>query len=253
MKYSFSGSGNSIIVSADTESGDFPIDNQAYTGASAALGNNRIYLREYGIDKQNFAFYEIFEIDGVAPVDLEDAFDKILILIANFNGGGTAPNAILLTGTTEGNPVTGEIQLSSPISKGNFFSETVNYLASIFVYPNLLSLSIYDYFTEKQTSVTLNENRLAIDVPLEGAVGLSGLQDFTANIGDLDYIQKKYVDERGSILNTTTSVLNLSDLNTLYPNAKDGFSVVAPNVIGGGKYYIKAGEGWVYQQILAVV
>lgn len=38
-----------------------------------------------------------------------------------------------------------------------------------------------------------------------------------------------------------------------YPNAKDGFSVIAPNVVGGEKYYIKAGAGWVYQQILAVV
>lgn len=64
---------------------------------------------------------------------------------------------------------------------------------------------------------------------------------------------ENYVNERGSVLNTTTAVLSASDLNTAYPNAKDGFSVICPNVIGGGKYYIKAGAGWVYQQILAVV
>ena len=51
----------------------------------------------------------------------------------------------------------------------------------------------------------------------------------------------------------TIATLSESDLNTAYPNAKDGFSVIAPNVIGGGKLYIKAGAGWVYQQILAVV
>ena len=73
------------------------------------------------------------------------------------------------------------------------------------------------------------------------------------NITDLDYTQKKNIDERGSVFNATTSVLSASDLNTAYPNAKDGFSVIAPNVIGGGKYYIKAVAGWVYQQILAVV
>ena len=109
MTYSFTGSGTSIIVTADTESGNFPIDNQSYSGASAILANDRIYLREYGMDKQNFAFFEISTIDGVAPTDLEDAFEKLLVLIANFNGGGTAPY-IPLSGTTEGNPVSGDIE-----------------------------------------------------------------------------------------------------------------------------------------------
>ena len=91
MTYSFTGSGTSIIVTADTESGNFTIDNQSYSGASAIIANDRIYLREYGMDKQNFAFHEISTIDSVAPTDLEDAFEKLLLLIANFNGGGTAP------------------------------------------------------------------------------------------------------------------------------------------------------------------
>lgn len=83
--------------------------------------------------------------------------------------------------------------------------------------------------------------------------GMTGIYDYSSNITDLDYTQKKYVDERGSVFNATTATLSASDLNTAYPNAKDGFSVIAPNVVGGGKLYIKAGAGWVYQQILAVV
>ena len=108
MTYSFTGSGTSIIVTADTESGNFTIDNQSYSGASAIIANDRIYLREYGMDKQNFAFFEISTIDGVAPTDLEDAFDKLLVLIANFNGGGTAPYKVytaLLTQSGTNAPV----------------------------------------------------------------------------------------------------------------------------------------------------
>lgn len=65
--------------------------------------------------------------------------------------------------------------------------------------------------------------------------------------------KKKYVDERGSIVNLITSILSESDLNTTYPNVKDGFQVLCPNVIGGAKLYIKVGIGWQYQQMLTVV
>lgn len=90
MKYNFSVSGNALVVSNSDELGRFPIETNSYTNCSAILANNKIYLRENGIDKQNFSFHEIFTVDGNDPIYIEDAFYSILTLIstASFNGSG---------------------------------------------------------------------------------------------------------------------------------------------------------------------
>lgn len=147
-KYNINASGNQLIIEQLVTLGDFNPSITSFKSPSIKLTTDKIKFYESGIYAMALSFVQINEIDGVAPTDLEDAADKITALIANFNGGGTAPYATL---------------------------------------------------------------------------------------------------------NPTTSVLNASDLNTQYPDATTGFTVIAPNVIGGGKLYIKGGTSWYYQQILLVV
>ena len=161
---------------------------------------------------------------------------------------------IPLAGTEVGSPVTGDIEFLRDnnfknIFDGDLFGDFRK--VSFEDDSNILSLSVSS--NPNLGKIFISPNGIFISSNDITSKGIEGNEDYSANITELSFVQKKYVDERGSVFNATTATLSASDLNTAYPNAKDGFSVIAPNVIGGGKYYIKAGAGWVYQQILAVV
>lgn len=162
--------------------------------------------------------------------------------------------AIPITGTQVGNPVTGEIEMqeignnfwingaNSPDDKNSLiFSEGGVYLD----YTNTASSQNITLLVGAG-GVSINDNSL-------GSKGITSGIDYSPNITDLDYTQKIYVDERGAVSNATTVVLSASDLNTAYPNAKDGFRVFATDIIAGGKLYHKIGASWVSQEIALVV
>jgi hypothetical protein len=90
-KYNFDVSGSQLIVSLIPVESDVQPTSMSYLAPSFKIGNNKINAYEYGQPKQSFLFTEIGEIDGVAPTDLQDAFDKITTATANFSGGGSAP------------------------------------------------------------------------------------------------------------------------------------------------------------------
>lgn len=107
-KYSFTVSGSQLIVSLVPILDDVQPTSMSYLAPSFKIGVGKINAYEYGQPKQSFLFTEIGEIDGVAPTDLQDAFDKITALTANFNGGGTAPYKVytaLLTQSGTNAPV----------------------------------------------------------------------------------------------------------------------------------------------------
>ena len=157
---------------------------------------------------------------------------------------GASGDFVPLTGTEEGSPVTGDIELDAVNGSKKIigaYGSTIEYADDGRILINnsisggsnvVIGVGNFDF-----NEVLVSENDISEIDPTNKLI----------------YAQRSYVDARGSVFNATTSVLSASDLNTTYPNAKDGFSVIAPNVVGGGKYYIKAGAGWVYQQILAVV
>ena len=223
------------------------------------------------IDYTNLSFTQLIDkIEANRFFDLprmvREAFRRLLTRVEALEDAPTPSESFIpLSGTEVGSPVTGDIEISElvKIKNGNRFIRFTDELSveigsineTEYGYSGYVDGTINNYVgTEAQiASLQTNIGTTAYSSTNPIARGFSGLQDFTSNIQDLDYTQKKYVDERGSVFNATTSVLSASDLNTAYPNAKDGFSVIAPNVVGGGKYYIKAGAGWVYQQILAVV
>ena len=95
-------------------------------------------------------------------------------------------NAIPLSGTTVGNPVTGDIEIS-----GESSLRTDTY-TGVFISSNddLVRL------LRGETQIILdNEPYITVDAPYSSQ-GLHGTQDFTGNITDLDYTQKKYVDTK---------------------------------------------------------
>jgi len=107
-KYSFTVSGSQLIVSLVPVLDDVQPTSMSYLAPSFKIGVGKINAYEYGQPKQSFLFTEIGEIDGVAPTDLQDAFDKLTALAGNFNGGGTAPYKVytaLLTQTGTDAPV----------------------------------------------------------------------------------------------------------------------------------------------------
>ena len=253
-KYNFDVSGSQLIISLVPVLDDVQPTSMSYLAPSFKIGVGKINAYEYGQPKQSFLFTEIGEIDGVAPTDLQDAFDKLTTATANFNGGGAAPY-IPLAGTEVDNPVTGDIEITPYMGIGKIIAKNGTIESYLKVDYDLdggggALVYIRDGY---ESFLMYGQDRIRVQSDFPNFLGLSGSEDQTQKISDLDYVQKKYVDERGSVFNATTSVLSASDLNTAYPNAKDGFSVIAPNVVSGGKLYIKAGAGWVYQQILAVV
>lgn len=212
------------------------------------------------IDYTNLSFTQL--IDKIEtnrffdlPRMVREAFRRLLSRVeALEDAPAPTGNFIPLTGTEVGSPVTGDIEMQEYTK---LWWKNGDYLLSLENVDEYLYLQIYNpitgYFSKFIIDGDTNNFRIETNNP--NSVGLVSVEDFSERDPNnkLIYTQRSYVDARGSVFNATTSVLSASDLNTAYPNAKDGFSVIAPNVVGGGKYYIKAGAGWVYQQVLAVV
>lgn len=195
-------------------------------------------------------------INNFNPNDYKEDFEILLTEsdLISFGDGGSSDEFIPLTGTQVGSPVTGGIEFNE--FNNSMYIKGANYPDDTY------GIS----FTEGGISIGHNDTVLGFDsrtdFTSEGLIvkstnlvskGISSTTDFTTNITDLDYTQKKYVDERGAVSNATKVVLSASDLNTAYPNAKDGFRVFARDIIAGGMLYHKIGASWVSQAITLVV
>jgi hypothetical protein len=165
------------------------------------------------------AIGEIQKQDGSLYTEAEfDTFYRTNT--GNFNGGGTAPtgiesltgdsvdntdplnpiiNAIPLTGTTVGNPVTGDIEFQSAISR-KITSLTGGYIE--FVDDGTMNIN-------KDGGSNVNITGIDIAGFTNLDFGIRGFQDFTPNITDLDYPQKIYVDTHTQRTTATTGTVNI--------------------------------------------
>ena len=66
-----------------------PPREQTFNDLSLRMVDTIIYLYEAGQYASAVKFEQIGTIDGVAPTDLQDAFDKILAIIPASGGGGS--------------------------------------------------------------------------------------------------------------------------------------------------------------------
>ncbi|GGB83938.1 hypothetical protein GCM10007424_24930 [Flavobacterium suaedae] len=142
---------------------------------------------------------------------------------------GTASNVLLLSGTEAGKPITGDIEFENTLNgtkkiiakyedgyynnliKSIEFLDEDNFVLSnkdnnsgtevkLEFTPNDINFSAINSFGNS-TSVGiangegLYNSSVTISSSIPNSKGLSGNQDFTANITALDYVQKKYIDD----------------------------------------------------------
>ena len=106
---------------------------------------------------------------------------------------------IPLSGTAVGNPVTGDIEFASAISR-KIISEACAYIE--FVDDGTLNIN-------KEAGSNVNVAGIDIFGGGIGEFGIRGLYDYSSNITDLDYTQKIYVDGmRGKHISKTTTEIN---------------------------------------------
>ena len=171
-------------------------------------------------DANGRATWQTFSSSGVTQQALNDSIARLdstinaiptpLLTLTddslNISGGNTIELPYIpLSGTEVGKPVTGDIEvgaddyvsiIKSAGSDGGkelkigFFDDSGLFLQT--------KANGYD------GNVYISENRIQINSNSPTSVGLTSPTDFTANITDLDYTQKKYVDQR--ISDTATQI-----------------------------------------------
>ncbi len=112
MTYDFTSTTNLLVVTQRTESGLYSPQESTYARPSIVLGNDAIYLYDFGIYKTKFKLENIGLIDGVAPTTIADAFDKLKTLIGTSILGDFVP----ITGTVDGFEVSGAIAYDEAVT-----------------------------------------------------------------------------------------------------------------------------------------
>lgn len=87
-KWNFSVVGSSLIKSLDTSGLNVNPRSQSFMQPSVDMVLDKLTFKEGGQYKTSVLFSLIGTIDGDTPTDLQDAYDKLLALIATMSGGG---------------------------------------------------------------------------------------------------------------------------------------------------------------------
>lgn len=150
-------------------------------------------------------------------------------------------NAIPLSGTVSGSPVTGNIEVnngfslySNGVDSGSYSAYSLDDIVAI--------ISTNDGYTGYISSITLNPNYVSFSSTNPTSEGIVGIEDFTANITDLAYTQKKYVDSlviKGSF--DSGAVVAISTFTVTIPTQSDANYVVvteATNLLSAAVRYV---------------
>lgn len=115
---------------------------------------------------------------------------------------------IPLTGTDTNKPVTGDVLIKNGTNQ-TLLSSGYIYCSDPSDNGTIISNSSVKFLESNQgtadftkTGITTVEGEFVITCHKADARGLSGYYDYTKNIGDLDYVQKKYVDQKQSYATT---------------------------------------------------
>ena len=161
--------------------------------------------------------------EGGGAVDSVNGQTGVVVLDAEDVG------AIPITGTTAGNPITGNIQFSDGENDFEIYVTNVgenNYRGSLFFAGASIGLQTSDddfngsFFTTGFYAYYTSSNPLS--------VGISGAQDFTANITDLDYTQKKYVDTKAPL---TPRVQSVTSSATVTPTSTNDIVTITAQAV----------------------
>jgi len=126
---------------------------------------------------------------------LDKIYNELSVLYTNI-GSLLETGAIPLSGTVDGSPVTGDIQVYDGFAiktrdYDDLGNNQIQAFGDVVRVGHASDNSLADGFIG--VSVIGGIYAGSVDMPT-GSVGLRGVSDYTANITDLDYTQKKYVD-----------------------------------------------------------
>ncbi len=200
---------------------------------------------------------KLFPISTSIILDVNDNKLKTAIRYFYDNCGG-----IPLSGTTIGNPVTGDIDINEMVSIKNGF-RTIK-----FTDENSIALAVEDTVSTSRGSINLGLAAVGILVN-DGANqadlnfiteyfkytsdnpesrGFSGQQDYTANITDLDYTQKIYVGFRG------TATLSSGTVTVTTDKIKTGYKIyLSVNTPSGTQGFLSAPTGSIVDETEFVI
>ena len=91
-QWDFTASGGSLVKTLVDPSDFVAPRSKSYTAPKFDMAANKITIFEQGNYDSTILFHEFNEIGGVAPSDLQDAYDLLLALIPNATGGSSYDN-----------------------------------------------------------------------------------------------------------------------------------------------------------------
>lgn len=95
IKWNFTVQGSQLLKTATEGSGNTDsVRTETFASPTFNKVNSEIKISDAGVYKTAITLSQINEIGGVVPTDLDDALSKLLALVENFNGGGTAPDLV---------------------------------------------------------------------------------------------------------------------------------------------------------------
>ena len=209
MAYNFSMNSGKLIVTLDTESGKFSENINEYLQPNLVLGNDRVFLKEDGLFKQDFVFEAFGDIGGNTAENLVDAYNLLNALIIGISVN-SIENAIPLSGTTAGNPVTGDIEFLEDgfkkiYAKGNLGDN----ISEVIFEETQLKLLHKTVDGIIKSEILLKGSHVAIENNDPTSRGMTSESNYSENITDLDFTQKIYVDGlRGKHISKTTTEIN---------------------------------------------
>lgn len=148
-------------------------------------------------------------------------------------------NTIPLTGTSPGNPVTGEIQVSDYTDLGTLYATDGDFTGSLFLATQEATIGVKDSLGA-DSIITVIPGQVDVYCEDPTSRGLTGGgQDYTANIQSLDYVQKKYVDDVLKPYKVYTALLTQTGTGDPIPNVLENtLGAVTFAYSGVGEYSI---------------
>lgn len=177
MAYNFSTNSGKLIVTLDTESGKFSENINEYLQPNLVLGNDRVFLKEDGLFKQDFVFEAFGDIGGNTAENLVDAYNLLNALIIGISvnsttqykvytalltqSGTNAPVATVLENTLNGNVTfsfisTGIYEITIPVQ--------VNYNKVFILCPSSFRNKNAGVFSDVLIDLPITTNNFKINV-----------------------------------------------------------------------------------------
>ncbi len=226
--------------------------------ANQIVGVNTLDSNCYYQDKSG-STVQIFGINNqpneVVVLLSEPDFNSLLPISSSVIEGKTmlkylydkSQNAIPLSGTESGSPVTGNIEVnngfslySNGVDSGSYSGYNLDDIAAI--------INVFDNYNGNGSSFVVNPNYAFFSSTNPLSVGLTGIQDFTPNITNLDYTQKIYVGFRG------TATLSSGTVTVATSSIKTGYKIyLSVNTPSGTQGFLSAPTGSIVDETEFVI